>query len=320
MRVSLDSADPRISQYNQHRNSSTINFSLYTPDSPTAVYDFEEIARAFPLPTNTSNILSQRPGKDRNVDPLDFPVEIALADEEEELGRELESNSGGSRRGSESWMNKDLAAWRSQCHRDANLSATSLPVAAERYPGAADKRNPSVISLPTVMPELSDSTATSATFALSPIGDEAFVGIQQDHRIESLTRGTSASAMSREAGALCEDEHETSPRNSQGKTIRCAAIIPIFADLKMHLSLSAYTFTYISLTFQSLDCGTRIALDVPRSIVNIIVLESTPTSSTGRIAIKNERKRFTPFHHITLPVHCLSLSIVNTQSSNRFDG
>lgn len=215
MRVSLDSADP--SQHNQHRNSSTINFSLYTPDSPTAVYDFEEIARSFPLPSNESSIPSGRTGRDRDIDPSDFPVEIAPADEEDDLGRDLGPSFGDSRRGSQSWKSKDLAAWRSQCHRDANVSAVSLPAVVEQYPAAAAERNLSVISLPTVMPDSSGNTAASGIFAPSPLGDQTFTGIQQDYRIKSSAASVSAFPASDQRLSLSEDEYQTSPRNSQGK-------------------------------------------------------------------------------------------------------
>lgn len=252
MRVSLDSADPRSSQFVKHRNSSTINFSLYTPDSPTAVYDFEEIARAFPLPLSKSEIPSARTGRDRDIGPLDFPVEIALLDEEEELGRELESNSGGSRRGSESWRNKDLAAWRSQCHRDANVSAISLPVVGERHPAASDKRNLSVISLPTVMPELSDHSAISTTFTQNTMGDQTFTGIQPGYRIES-SKNAGASAESEGRLPICEDEDQTSPRNSQGENFDKRPILIILADLKVDM-ISISFLRMISTSCQS--CNT----------------------------------------------------------------
>lgn len=206
MRSSLDSAT-------KDRNISTINFSLYTPDSPTS-YDFEQIARTFPLPVGNGRILPGRSKRDRDTNPLDFPVEIALANEEDDLGRDLDSNSGDSHRGSGSWRNKGLAAWRSQCHRDANVSAISLPTTGDRSPVVPEKRNPSVISLPAFMPELCNSTATSATFALSPMGDQTFRGSQRQHHIDIPTF-----AKPDEPVTAFEEEHDISPRNSQGKKI-----------------------------------------------------------------------------------------------------
>jgi hypothetical protein len=207
MRSSLDSAT-------KHRDSSIINFSLYTPDSPTS-YDFEQIARNFPLPVGDDRIVPGSAKRNRDTNPLDFPVEIALANEEDDLGRELDSNSADSHRGSESWRNKDLAAWRSQCHRHANVSAISLPTTGNQSPVVPEERNPSVISLPAYVPELSNSTATSATFALSPMNDLTFSG-SRHHQTD-----TSKPTKPDERAAVFEEEHDVSPDNSQGKKAIC---------------------------------------------------------------------------------------------------
>lgn len=223
MASSLDPAHPEgYNQAPQHRSSSSsINFSLYTPDSPTAVYEFEQIARTFPLPLDKGRTTPIRTERDRDIDPLDFPVEIAVAGEEEDLAPEVDSNWGDSCRGSGSWMNKGLTAWRSQCHRDANMSATSLPATANISPiGAPFKRNLSVISLPASVPELTNSTATSASFALSPTRDHAFLGMRQDYQIESKRTHNPILAPSDGRANESSEEGESSYVEIQGKNPR----------------------------------------------------------------------------------------------------
>jgi hypothetical protein len=167
-----------------HSGSSSINFSLCTPDSPTAIYEFDQIASRFPLPLDHSNVSPVRAERDGKVELLDVPEEIAVLNDEDELSPDADQTLLGDFRNSEAWISRDLSAWRFQCHPDANLSATSLPIPSIVTTGEPAKRSLSVISLPASLPDLSESTATSATFALSPSQDNTFTGSQQDSHLE----------------------------------------------------------------------------------------------------------------------------------------
>lgn len=170
---------PSHSDYlTDHSGSSSINFSLCTPESPTAVFEFDQIASRFPLPLDHSNTSPVRAERDGKVELLDVPEEIAVLNEEEELTPDVDRTLLGDFRNGEAWVNRDLASWRFQCHRDANISATSLPIPTISAIESVN-RNSSVISLPASLPDLSESTATSATFALSPSQNNNFAGSQR---------------------------------------------------------------------------------------------------------------------------------------------
>lgn len=154
--------------------SSSINFSLCTPDSPTAVYEFDQIASRFPLPLDHSNASPVRAERDGKVELLDVPEEIAVFSGEEGLTPYVDENLLEDYRHGTAWINSDLAAWRFQCLRNANPSATSLPISSTMPASEPGERNSSVISLPASLPDLSNSTATSATFAPSPSHDNTF--------------------------------------------------------------------------------------------------------------------------------------------------
>lgn len=151
--------------------SSSINFSLCTPDSPTAVYEFDQIASRFPLPLDHNNASPVRAERNGKVELLDVPEEIAAFTGEEGLIPYVHQNLFEDYRHGTACINRDLAAWRFQCHRDANLSATSLPISSSMPAIEPGERNLSVISLPASLSDLNNSTATSATFAPSPSHD-----------------------------------------------------------------------------------------------------------------------------------------------------
>lgn len=176
--------EPSQLDHSDYSGSSSINFSLCTPDSPTAIYEFDQIASRFPLPSDHSNVSPVRAERDGKVELLDVPEEIAVANEEDGLSPEADQTLLGDYQNSEAWISRDLTAWRFQCNRDANLSATSLPIPLTVSACNPAKRNLSVISLPASLPDLSESTATSATFALSPSQDNTFTGSQQDPHLE----------------------------------------------------------------------------------------------------------------------------------------
>lgn len=146
-------------------SSSSIDISLCTPYSPTALSEFDFIAKTFPLPLDRD-----QQGVVTRDDVSDFPVAIPLPGEETEEIVEADLCGSDSLHGSQSWAREDLALWRSRCHQSGtSQSTTSLPTTLTILPPS--QRNRSVISLPTSLPDLTDSTATSTTFNLTATGE-----------------------------------------------------------------------------------------------------------------------------------------------------
>ncbi|KAJ9106346.1 hypothetical protein QFC21_001492 [Naganishia friedmannii] len=147
--------------------TSSVDISLCTPYSPTALSEFDFFAKTFPLPLNRD-----QSGEVTRDDVSDFPVGIPLpGDETGELAA-AKSSWSDILHSSPSCAREDLALWRSQCHLSGtSQSTTSLPATLTILPPSASKRNSSVVSLPMSLPDLTDSTATSTTFNWSARGN-----------------------------------------------------------------------------------------------------------------------------------------------------
>ena len=205
--VQITVADPS-DQCTDRSGGSSINFSLSTPDSPSAVYEFDQFASRFPLPLDHSNSSPVRAERDGKIELLDVPEEIAVFNGEEELSPEFDHTLVEDYRNGKAWINRDLIAWKFECERDVNLSVTSLPIAPAETTIEQGKRNLSVISLPASLPDLSDSPVTTATFAPSPFQDNTFSGSQQAFPIKGSMRLSMHPATDRGFVHLSEGERD----------------------------------------------------------------------------------------------------------------
>lgn len=159
--------DPVLAKRDSGTSTSSVDISLCTPYSPTALSEFDFIAKTFPLPLDRD----QQEEVIRD-DVSDFPVEIPLLGEETDEIAGADLRGFDSLHGSQSWAREDLALWRSRCHLSGtSQSTTSLPATLTILPPSTSKRNSSSVSLPMSLPDLTDSTATSTTFNWSATGD-----------------------------------------------------------------------------------------------------------------------------------------------------
>ncbi|GHJ88476.1 hypothetical protein NliqN6_4878 [Naganishia liquefaciens] len=284
--VQIAVADPS-DQCTDRSGGSSINFSLSTPDSPSAVYEFDQFASRFPLPLDHSNSSPVRAERDGKIELLDVPEEIAVFNGEEELSPEFDHTLVEDYRNGKAWINRDLIAWKFECERDVNLSVTSLPIAPAETTIEQGKRNLSVISLPASLPDLSDSPVTTATFAPSPFQDNTFSGSQQAFPIKGSMRLSMHPATDRGFVHLSEGERDSWAECIQDVVLPAQhAPLDLASPLSLPLRTSPVMYSPKSLTDVPEESPSKLdAADSP-----LFTLSPTATNaSTARSSILTSR-------------------------------